>query len=159
MNLLKISAVLATAITAITAAVVLVNKNNIVSTCISEYYQDYELPGIHLITELSILSSTSQSHYFYTNLQGKVTINNDIYHLSRIQNWQYNLIDRKTSMMKVTLSSEDRDTSDTIEDTEVNALLRGKAGESRTIRVWRLDHDVLIIGNAYAPQYSCVRIE
>jgi hypothetical protein len=158
MKLLKISAVVSTLCAVGLLSGIWVYNHRITNTCLSEYYLDFDYPNLHLTGYMTNLSSNSYAHLSYNNVEGAITLNNKPYHFSREQTWYNKVINKENGLSSVTFVNEVISSIDSVQGTEVNVLMTGKPHETRIARMWRLNDDVLLVGNAYSPLYSCVRI-
>lgn len=145
-----------TVVAVVAAGALSVQKNRISYSCAGEYSADIIYPGIRVTSQMNIMSSSSRSQKLFVTYDGSVTFNNKSYHLNREMTFQYKKLDQKAGLVMITPVSVSKNTSDTLDSREVESLLLGVEKEGRLIRIWRIGESTVLVGNPYAPIYSCV---
>lgn len=145
-----------TIVAVVAAGALSVQKNRISYSCTGEYSADVIYSGTRVTSQISIMSSSARSQKLYVSYDGAVKFNNKSYHLNRELIFHYEMLDKKAGLLRITPISQSKNTSDTLDSREVESLLLGVEKEGRLIRILRIGERMVLVGNPYAPIYSCV---
>lgn len=156
MRRLTLVSILATLTAAVSVGAVYVERQRIDYTCTGAYSTDVTLPGIRVTGIVNVVISVSRANRVYTNMEGALSVNGNKYHLSREIAWKYEVTNASAGLMRVTPLYETRSSSDNVVGSEVDSYIIGKEKGGRIIRQWKLNDDVVLVGNPYSPIYSCV---
>ncbi|MFS3191053.1 hypothetical protein [Klebsiella pneumoniae] len=145
-----------TLIAIIFAIVLSVQKNRISFSCSGEYSEDAIYDGIRVNSQVNIMSSVSRSQKLYVNYDGYINYNSKSYHVNREVTFAYEILDRYAGLVRITPVFQIRNTSDTLNSKEVESRLLGIENKGRLIRIWRISERIVLVGNPYAPIFSCI---
>ncbi|EPZ8357862.1 hypothetical protein ACXWYY_003405 [Enterobacter hormaechei] len=147
---------LVTLIAIIFALILSVQKNRISFSCSGEYSEDAIYHGIRVNSHINIMSSVSRSQKLYVNYDGYINYNSNSYHVNREVTFSYEMLNRYAGLVRITPVFQTRNTGDTLNSKEVESLLLGLEKEGRLIRIWRMGERIVLVGNPYAPIFSCI---
>lgn len=133
-----------------------VRNDSILYTCSGDYSAHTTLPGIEVTNQLSTLNSYLRNNNIHASFNGSVKFNNHYYHLNRHLIYKSEIVDRKNGLIKVKAISQTRSENDTLDDKKLESILFSVDHNGALIRVWRINENIILIGNPYAPTYSCV---
>ena len=145
-----------TLIAIISAIALSVQKNRINFSCSGEYSQDVIYHGNRVNSQINIMSSVSRSQNLYVNFDGYINYNSQSYHVNREVIFAYEILDKHAGLVRITPVSQIRNMGDTLNSKEIEGRLLGIEKDGRVIRIWRISERTILVGNPYAPNFSCV---
>lgn len=145
-----------TLIAIIFAIALSVQKNRISFSCTGEFSEDAIYHGTRVNSQVNIMSSVSRAQKLYVNFDGYINYNSKSYHVNREVTFAYEILDRYAGLVRITPVFQTRNTSDSLNLQEVESRLLGIEKEGRLIRIWRISERTVLVGNPYAPIFSCI---
>lgn len=131
------------------------DDNRVTFTCVGGFSTEVQHDRMLLKNVSDITISFFNNNKIFMAVDGSVTQDGKRYHMSRELWFRYETVDLAKGIVRANLIEIKRTGADNIEGDWVNHYILGAEREGRIFRIWHLNNNVLLIGNAFSPVLSC----
>lgn len=128
-------------------------------SCIGEYSSEYTIGENEQFNNSGISLVFFRNSTVYVAVEGARKTNGEQRHINHEEWYKYEPVDEKSGLYKIYPTDSENNLENGIYEQKFNDDMISVEKKGRLIRLWKLSDNVILIGNAFSPIFSCTRLE